>query len=433
MKNIVNKSISLVVLTMTLTGSHSAIAADLNKILDGGTCRPGDLETEPMQQRPYLVDDTWAKALATPESKALFDARKLQALKASANSIRDVLTSAHIIQELIRKFESLRSQSIDAIGAGELEPVHEGETYSRIELLRRQRSQDEFRQQKVLPILQQSFDFYQTTYIQREQAKKLPPDEAATTNLLAAVEGQRAYLNARIAQTLPTLAAKIGTIPSGSRTSLPFSYRDGRIVKIHFALPIPPGGWKEGQMTSVILYPRMLLNQFLGRDSFFVDTMKTFRDFTVSQYEAALEDVNSIRGIIRQWPVVRKFSDALVNAEKLRVRRELVKLVEDDTAGSIQVHEIIARLSDREILSMLDLFRELQSGNVPSCHASIGSMNEKMAKLLAGKPSSAAFSADKKKEIDALAKDIVFFQDMYGTFSEASAIVLAKTKGKNSL
>lgn len=417
----ITKTSSIVLLSsvIVLALGNRAEANSLQQLVPNSVCSPADLQTEPLALRPNLVDGSWAQALGTTEAKSIFDAVRMNSLKGEANAIREQLSSAHVVQELDHQFAALRMKAVKQGQSGQLKPLEEGRNYSRQEFDERRESQADFNQNEVQGTLREAYRFYETVYRQREELRQTAPvKEEANAKLLSAVEAQRKFLNDRLAVSVPTLAAKIGVISPGKLTSLPFSYRDGRIVKIRFSKESSNGR----QVKMITVYPRLLINAIQGRDYYFLQALEMFRDYTKAQYETAFEDKISFKG----W--VAHLMGSTTRDEELRVRREIYRNVEDDLMGAKQVHQVIALLNDREILSLLDLLRELQGSNLPKCGGDIRAMNNKMRRLLGGKASTAApgFTQKEKTAMDQLAKDIVFFQDIYSSFTEAASIQLAK-------
>jgi hypothetical protein len=422
MMNFRKHSVVGMTLLATLMQSNPAAARELKSLVAGEICSADDVAAEPMALRPVYVEPQWATKLKSPDLAALFKASEMAKLKEDSNSVRARLSSSHIVSILINHLEEVRAKEIAEIAAGRLKPIEEGKSYSSKDLKAYYEKTDEFKKQIVLPKLRRLYWHAEAVFRQREKlrAREVPPE--ANQALLARVESQREALNQLIGELMPEFQKKVGVIEKGSLDDLPFSYRDGHIVKIRFTRKGADGRTSE----RLTVYPRELTNALLGREGYFLKGLRLWHDYAKEKYESALKEKESVSGWLRT-----KTGDASVE-DDVTVRRALFLQAQTDLVQAEKVSKVLASLSSREMLSLLDLLRVLQGENIPRCQQVIKALNEKMTQELKGERSSASkkITAESKAKLDELGKDIAFYQDIYGAFTETASLTLRSSSGK---
>lgn len=405
---------NILAVTIFTTAIDAAYATPLKSLGVASICSTTDVFLEPTQVLPILMESTWANVLNSKAAKDIFDVKRIDSYKIQSNSIRDSVSTSHVIQELTNKFEPIMNKTMKAIGDGSLNPVQEFKTYSREELQKRLKSQAEFNKKNVTPVLRDAYRFMEDVYHKREQLRQIIANETPKNKFVELMEQQKNFLNNQLKQLVPSVVEKFGEISDVDLNNAPFSYRDGYIVKIRLSK-------KNGdKKQSITLYPRLLLNQLMGKDAFFLQAMKMWVDYAEAQFESQYSTKMSILGFVQDLVGYSKADD------DLRIRRAIFEQAKTDFQSAKIISTLLANLTDKEILSLFDLFNALQGENLPKCSSAIRSLNAQMKSALKGHASSKTMSAEDKKKVDNLSKDIVFYQDYYNVFSTAAAFQISR-------
>jgi hypothetical protein len=404
--------LSLIVMATWLVGTDLAQAKTLSALGMDNVCSADDVAAEPSSEKPQLSSTNWQAAFQSADAKKLTDVATTVAVKTAAKLGRDKVTTSHIIQLLAEAFRSVHAKEAEQIRKGVLMPIEKGRGYSPEELDAHQASIDAFNAEFVAPVLRDNFSFY--IEVVRSRAKQNADtkiDPASVAKLMSTVEGHRQAINALLKQYAPAIVAKLGLIPeSKSPTALQISYREGYIVE--FRLQRPDGA-------KTVVYPRMLLNQLMDEDEFFLQGMDQWLKYAQDQLANVPAD----------------------DAETLKLYQETVAQAKLDVQGAKDVHQRLETLTNDDVYSLLDLFRQLNQGNIPKCQGVLDALRDTFKTMMGatkvgrewkgGAASSSELGPVKKKAVDDFAKDEVFFQDMYDIYSRASAAAFKRDLSKH--
>jgi hypothetical protein len=348
----------------------------------------------------------------------LFDFATVDKALKDSRIVREGVSSSHINQILADAFKQVRDEQLKALQSGKLKPVEPGKTYSAEDLEANQASEDQFKQTIVQPKLEAAYAFYLSIMAQRDEVraekKKDPQAEAKQAVALNLIEQQRQFLNTALHTYVPTIVDKLGEIPPAVGTNLPFSFRDGVLVKFRLEKQV------NGAVQRITLYPRMIMNQLNDEDTFFLEALRSWRDFAKVQYQAAQDAKDS-------YSVVNWLYGTGDLVAQVPLRQAAYEQSERDLKEAAIVSGIAKKLSESELLSLMDLFRQFEQGNIPQCEGVIKDFNKQIQTQLNGQSSnSSKFTAAQRKSIDQKAKDVVFYQDVYQDFSQAAAITLQR-------
>lgn len=417
-------------LILTLISGASAQAQTLLQQMGNG-CQPQTLQATPLYKNPVMAERGWRGAMAGDKNRELFDAVKMNSLLKQAG-INQSVSSAHIVHTLVDGFKKIEQKEVKLIQRGELLPLEKGVTYLEPEYERRQDSVARARERYIGPMLQRLYRDFISAYQRNEERSKLTQDPVVRQQLYRIVSQQRTVLNEALKKLAPGVVEKIGEIAPVKVGSdvLPFAYKDGYIVKIRFVKritrtvsrpsfwPQSPDAWNQYPETSTeeeitTLYPRLLVNNLEGKDVLFVQALGRWKDYVQDQWKL----------IQRMKQYGRAFGGMIppymISEEPLRARAAA------DTAAdylmSKRVHESLSQLKEQDLFSLTDLFIATRQGDIPSCQNVFVRFNVRMKEMLKGKKASNQLPLPEQKAIDAFARDVMYYHDIYDAFNTAAA------------
>jgi len=411
-----NKKISVMALflvSMSIEG-HATRLKDLNL---GPVCQEDDLVTEPHMQRKVLKEARWSTLLGSPENKSIFDFETTNKMIRAGQLIRDDVDPSHIVNLIADGFKRVREAELRLINKGELKPIGDGQTYDSQELAKRRDSMGKFYAQYISPVLQDSYSFYISVVKNRLEVRgrNRANGGALTENdkkILERVNQQREILNKALQQYAPSVVEKLGLIPVAKDRNLPMSYRDGVPVILRLEKMV------EGRRQSVSLFPRMLANQILDQDEFFLRGLTVWRDYTKTKMDETQETLTTGGSIM----IPRHILQADLEAQQIAYEK-----ASEDLINANKIHLLMKKMTQDELFTLMDLFRSLQNGNVPECGEVIVALNELMTKKLHGQSSTRAktaspLSPEARDRAESFAKDVVFYQNIYNAFADVAAV-----------
>lgn len=435
-------------IVLVLANSLNAEAATIREIIGKQSCSGQSLHSEPQTQVPYLAESNWKSILATKSGAIAptaaddfgnFDPATTGDLYAQARINRAGVSTSHVANAVMVGIQKLRQMESDLIKSKKIQPIINGVTYTESDMAARRDTMKVARQTYFAPMLEKLYDSYIDAVKRDEALSKQKASAQLSQAFYAVATQQREILNNALKARLPSLIAKIGEIaPVVQGQDLPFSYRNGYIVKIRFKKP------KDA--TSVTLYPRTLLTQLTSSDTYFLAALERWTEYTTSQWQiaraaksgtmskyqeylsSALDGEKSIAGVKKSIARV----DAL-QANAVYVEKAYKKSV-SDLAGARLIHARLTSLNEQEIYSLVDLFKALRFGDVPQCGETIKDLNDRMLQDMDPKTrSTAKLTGERRIKADSLARDVVFYQDIYQAFSGAAAHALSERNADKAL
>jgi hypothetical protein len=285
------RNFKAIVLPILMILAPASFATRLADIKDVHVCSADELGRDPLALQPIYTEPHWAAVVKDPRFSQLFDFATVDKALKDSRIVREGVSSSHINQILADAFKQVRDEQLKALQSGKLKPVEPGKTYSAEDLEANQASEDQFKQTIVQPKLEAAYAFYLSIMAQRDEVraekKKDPQAEAKQAVALNLIEQQRQFLNTALHTYVPTIVDKLGEIPPAVGTNLPFSFRDGVLVKFRLEKQV------NGAVQRITLYPRMIMNQLNDEDTFFLEALRSWRDFAKVQYQAAQDAKDS--------------------------------------------------------------------------------------------------------------------------------------------
>lgn len=390
-------------------------------------CSESDLSVEPTHNVPSVFASSGE--FSSDDAKKLFDPLSTAALFSRSKITRDQVSLSHIANLIADGLRDLKKTELKLQNEGKLKPVVPGVTYSQSELNARDALNKKGLREVVEPRLKELYTVYIEAIKMKNRDKAMEQivgaDNPSAKLFLDLAAAQRTFILELIQKKMPSLIEKLGPIAPVVVERLPMSYRDGVIVKIRFK--------KEGsQDPSISVFPRMLVNQLTHQDEAFLEALSRWRDYAESQWKVAHQlkegGLSSlplyIRTYLNHWRGRGLAPPSWVDNEPFM--KEALEVATEDLKNARWIHDRIQVLTSEEIHFLMDLFRELRFGDMPLCQDVIVALNRKMADSLQGQASSSAetFSKGEKSGIDSLAKDTVFYQDVFDAFSYDASLRL---------
>ncbi len=351
-------------------------AAPLSDLQTDNLCRAQDLAADPLHKNSLISNSPWKDLIS---ENSLFDPLKMSQTLSLSHLVRDGLTSEHIVNMLADGFKKIRLNEMEAIERGEIKPIVEGRSYTHQELKRRKKTLDDFYKKYVEPVLQNTYRYYLSVHTRREELRKNAGAPQDIQKAVSLVNDQVDFLNKNLKRISPSLVEKFGEIHTATAENLTLSYRDGFVVKIQFG--------------DVTFYPRMIANQILGEDDYFLRGMNEWVKYTKAQAHSG--------------------SASAAQAAELALQH---------FEGAQKVHKIMSSVSESDLVQLMGLFFELNKKNIPQCDRVIAKLNERLKKKLGDNKTSLRLGPADRLEVESMAKDLVFYQDIFKVFAEAASL-----------
>ncbi len=443
-----NTTMKTLAIVLVLANSLSAEAATLREITGKQSCSGQALHSEPQTQVPYLVESNWKSLLAAKRGAIAptaaddfgnFDPATTGDLYTQARINRAGVSTSHVANAVMVGIQRLRQLESQLIKAKKVTPIINGVTYTESDMEARRDSMSIARQKYFAPMLEKLYDSYIDAVKRDEALSKQKASAQLSQAFYTVATQQREILNNALKARLPSLIAKLGEIaPVVQGQDLPFSYRNGYIVKIRFKKPKDP--------TSVTLYPRTLLTQLTSSDTYFLAALERWTEYTASQHQIAQSAKSGTMGKYQEYlssawdgeKSIDGFKKSIARVDALQANAAYVekayKKSASDLVGARLIHTRLTSLTENEIYSLVDLFKALRFGDVPQCGETIKDLNDRMAQDLDPKTrSTAKLTGERRAKADALARDVMFYQDIYQSFSGAAAHALSERYSSKAL
>lgn len=403
--------------------SLNSFAAVMPKTL---TCDQNELSVEPMTIIQRFGSAAWGVHFDQAQTLTLFNPVTVNKAFVKSNLVRQEVTSSHIVNIVADGLQHIQDTISELIKGKKIEFLEEGANYPEDEYRKKFAAQEEIRRQSIEPILANLYKVYIEAIKNRKDQAALGASAQDRDAFLKILEDQKKSIAHIISKTEPGLLEKLGEISPGSDSSIPFSYRDGHIVKIRFKKP--------GAKYHITVYPTMILNRLANKDDYFIKALYRWKEYCEQNYQAAKLIVEA-KGVT--WAMnyasgyfSYKLGNSKLSPEELQdlypYIQQAYQAAERDLEQAKWVQEQLAQLTETELLSILELFRVLRFGDYPRCQSQLVQMNKRMATdFLKGKRSSAELSPEAKLAADRYAKDVAFYQDQYKVFSTVAAILVS--------
>lgn len=377
------------------------------------SCSQSDLEGEPFKKVEFLTSDA-KKELEI--SKELFDSEMNLLKYTNAELVSSEVSSSHIVNLLAEEIRKGVKKGKDK--SGSLEMIENGVTYKEEEYLQRISRTQQFQKEYVDPKLAELFKVYISAIKEKnkrknESIKSSEKTEQAKKEMLLLTDRQVQFFNDFIKKYYPSILNKIGSLKSASlNEDLPISYRHGHIVKLRFQ--------KEGEKEHLTVYPRMLYNILSGQDRDFHLALHQWAEFVNKQYEKY-----KASGVFSDW--LNYFTNGWmgISGQEAQEMLPLLKIASTESTRDYELAKWVSirakLLSDDEIYFLLGIFSKTIENQIPDCSKVISDLNKEFSNKLKGKKSSNELEINEKLEVDKLAKDVIFWQDMYEVFSFSAA------------
>ncbi|MBT4760805.1 MAG: hypothetical protein HOO06_03825 [Bdellovibrionaceae bacterium] len=323
-----------------------------------------------------------------------------------AKIVRAEVSSSHIVNYLSDEFERARMKKIAAIQGGQLKVVMPDETYSYDELVNRIESTESYKANELRPVMENMYKSYISALKRKEKINSQQGSKVDIDKMKSMVSMQVDAINNALKTSLPSVIEKIGLVKNVNGNNLPLSYRNGRVVKVRFQ--------KEGSNKHITVYPRMLFNLLEKNNERFLLSLESWKEFCKNKYDEALDKrENKPSGLLSFF--IGETEN--VSDEELSLTKRTFEVAKKDFDIAKKIHKDISALTKSELQALMSLFQFFQFSKYPKCQDAVVSMNKELTKQLKGKKSTAKLSENEKDKVDKLARDIVFYQDIYKSFS----------------
>ncbi len=412
-----------------------ASAKNIQEVSGGVQCSAEELAAEPIMQKPFLSSPAWENYFKDPKVKELFDPNSFQAFYKRINLSRLDISMSPLANVLSQGIQDIRNRETQIVTEGQIEKIKYGQTYSNDELEKLKENEKKVRD-KLAPLLSSLYNAYYNA-VKNEETKNLTLSAEDAQVYSKILNEQRDHLMALIQKERPSLLEKLGPIKAiKDLRDSPLSYRDGYIVKITFDKFVP----NSRKNNSISVYPHFIQNQLDGTDLYFLAALESWEGYTYTQWKEA-SDLKIANQMGFTWGLYDKLaymfsskgSSQIINDEP--IRQKMYLKASSALFHARRVHEFAKNLSKEDLLALMDLFKALRFGDYPHCQSVVSAMNSRVASLLGGtaKSSRGARSAKitksskelkpaEKYQADALARDVVYYQDIYHAFSYAAAV-----------
>ena len=423
--------VALLIVMLLICRAGLVYGETLLTLLPDNVCSEETAGSETINRKTVYIDPEWKTWLNESGNIDWFDPDLTEKLFRDSGIVRSTVSSSHIVNILAEEFRRIRKIEQDLIAKGDLQPLEDGQTYSFDDYSKRHKSMKNAREKHIEPRLKQLYRIYLSALKRKNIRRKdgmSKRSQASLNEFYSHIENQIRILNEGISTIRPGIIKKIGPVAAVVYgEDLPLSYRDGYIVKVRVEKP--------GTGKSISLYPRMIANQVTDEDIYFLQALDRWREYCNEAYRDALRSLVGWRYGHPALTVTFAIWDWL-SGDRKRIEQELPYMqmacekAQKDFDDARRIHEQMKELTQEELYSLMDLFRQLRFGDIPGCRAEIQLLNERMTDLLGGQKSSASkkFSQAEKEQIDKYAQDVAFYQDIYSSFSNVSTHILSKSK-----